>query len=173
MPEASFGRGRGRIITALLAVIIIAAGVWSLLRLNRRVAPDFSLTDLEGNTLRLSDFKGEVVVLNFMTASSRECELQIYYYREIWNECKEGVVFLFIEVDPLTSEEALRALARQYPCPNGVWAKDSVNLVQTYEVTDLPETIIIDKEGYIRHIHVGVTPTSSLIQEILSLLNRG
>ena len=35
------------------------------------------------------------------------------------------------------------------------------------------DIVIIDKKGYIRHIHVGITPTSSLIQEILSLLNRG
>lgn len=169
MESSSRGR-RGKVVAALLLFIILATGAWYLPCLNRRVAPDFSLTDLEGNSFRLSDFRGEVVVLNFMTVPSRECELQIHYYQEIWNECRGAVLFIFIEVDPMTPEERLRELARQYPCPNGIWAKDTSDLVQVYEVTDLPKTIIIDHEGYIRHIHTGVTTSSSLIHEIEVLL---
>jgi thiol-disulfide isomerase/thioredoxin len=184
-------RARGR---WLLLVIIVGsiAGSWILLQYAnqpaapllantttpsedsqtppRSLAPDFSLTDLEGTTFQLSDFRGRVVIIDFMATWCSACRAAIPHFGTIWEQYADHIVLMSIDVDPFESEETIRDFANEFPYATWIWAKDSANLLQLYHVTAIPLTVVIDQDGYIRFIHAGISSASTLSREIETLL---
>lgn len=180
----------------ILGVIIIAvAGGWYLLRPQSevrstaenvstpsktrsidgreqpgRLAPDFSLTDLDRTAFQLSDFRGSVVVIDFMATWCGPCRQEMPHYGIVWEKYGNKIVLMSIDIDPRETEEALRDLAREFPYATWIWAMDTANLGQVYQVAFIPKTVVIDQDGYIRFEHTGVTPASTFVQEIDQLL---
>ncbi len=92
------------------------------------------------------------------------------HYGAIWEKYGDAIVLMSIDIDPRESEETLSAFAQEFPYATWIWARDTANLGQAYQVTAIPKTVIIDQDGYIRFTHTGVTPASAFIQEIDQLL---
>ena len=113
------------------------------------VAPDFEIEAFDGKTIRLSDFAGQVVVLNFWASWCPPCRWEMPAFEEIYQEYRDqGVTFIGIAMSD-TLEEA-SVLAEQtgvtYPL-----ALDTTNeVVRAYEVRSLPTTFFIDKDGRIQ-----------------------
>jgi thiol-disulfide isomerase/thioredoxin len=137
-------------------------------------APDFALTDLDGNAFRLSDFKDKVVVLDFMATWCGPCKQQIPHLRAIWEKYRDRVVIISIDVDLSESEDVLRSYRHNYPYATWIWAKDIAEqrVAVVYGVRAIPTIVVIDQEGYIRFLHVGLTDSSTLAREIDELLGR-
>ncbi len=137
------------------------------------VAPDFSLTDLDRTSTWLSDFRGKVVVINFMATWCVSCRQEILHLKVIWEKenYRDKIVLMSIGVDPTESGETLESFAQEFPHATWIWARDTANLAQAYEVMFIPKTVIIDQDGYTRFAHTGVTPASVFIQEIDQLLS--
>ncbi len=161
----------------LCFAIVAIAGGWYLLQPKsqengRKLASDFSLTDLDGNTFRLSDFRGKVVVIDFMSTRCGSCREQIPYLKVVWEKEDYGgkIVLMSIDIDPTESAQTLGAFAQEFPYATWIWARDTANLGQIYEVTSIPKTVIIDEDGYIGFTHTDVTTASILIQEIDQLM---
>ncbi len=132
-------------------------------------APDFTLTDIYGNKFSLSDFRGKVVILDFFMIRCAPCKEQVRELKEVLAEYGGQVVIISISVDPGDTDEALRAYATE----NGMtWkvARDTAGLADKYHITAVPTLVLIDKEGYIRHRHVGLTDSEVLIEEVGELL---
>jgi len=164
-------------LIVLSTVIVVTAGSWYLLQSKsqqreRILASDFSLVDLDGNTFRLSDFRGEVVVIDFMATWCGLCRQQIPHLKVIWEkeDYKGKIVLMSIDIDPTESVETLRAFTREFPYAMWVWARDTANLRQVYQVTAIPASVIIDRDGYITFTHVGATDATTFIEEINQLL---
>lgn len=164
---------------SIIAIAIVAAVAMSKLLLETSdnlpyEAPDFLLTDLQGNVFRLSDFRGRVVVIDFMATWCGPCRLQIPHLQDVRNRYGDLVVIISISIDPIhDSEEVLREFLKAYPHANWIWARDTANLRQVYGITAIPTLIIVDQSGYVKFKHVGLTPSSTLISEIDGLLKRG
>ncbi|MEM4700083.1 MAG: TlpA disulfide reductase family protein [Candidatus Nezhaarchaeales archaeon] len=166
---------------ALLAIAIaaVAIAVASWLQLSAPKQPpaeaaDFLLIDLQGRAFRLSDFRGRVVVLDFMATWCGPCRLQVPHLQEVRERYGDSVVVISISVDPVRdSEEVLRQFLEGYPRADWIWARDTINLKLTYGVVAIPTIIIVDQSGYVRFRHVGLTPSSTLIREIGEVLGRG
>jgi len=162
----------------VLGIVIVAiAGGWCLLQPKTqenegKMASDFSLTDLDGNTFRLSDFRGKVVVIDFMVTWCISCRQQIPHLKVIWEKelYSDKIVLMSIDIDPIEAVETLRAFAQEFPYATWIWAKDTANIGQVYQVTVVPKTVIIDHDGYIRFTHTGVTDATTFIEEIDQLL---
>jgi thiol-disulfide isomerase/thioredoxin len=137
-------------------------------------APDFALTDLGGITFRLSDFKGKVVVLDFMATWCGPCKQQIPHLRTIWEKYRDRVVIISIDVDLSEPEDVLRSYRHNYPYATWIWAKDIAEqrVAVVYGVRAIPTIVVIDQESYIRFVHVGLTDSSTLAREIDELLGR-
>ncbi|MBS7640487.1 MAG: TlpA disulfide reductase family protein [Candidatus Bathyarchaeia archaeon] len=167
------------LIASVIAAIVSWFTLYSLLSraiilekdLSGILAPEFSLYDLNGNTLKLSDFKGKIVILDFMATWCGPCRMQIPHLNFVREKYGDSVILISISIDPNhDSEGILKEFLNEYPYANWIWARDTANLRGVYGVTAIPTLVIIDREGYIRFRHVGLTPSSTLIQEIDKIL---
>lgn len=152
-------------------LVILAVLGWGLLRVNAErpddVAPDFEVQffngyEWEGNSVaNLSDFKGRPVVLNFWASWCAECRIEADLLEDTWRAYKDdGVVFLgvaYVDVEPKSI-----AYLEEYDVtyPNAPDLRSSVS--SKYEITGVPETFFIDREGKISHIQIGPVSESML-----------
>lgn len=112
-------------------------------------APDFAVETFAGETLRLSDLRGKVVVLNFWASWCPPCRWEMPFFETISQEYKErDVVFLGVAISD-TKEDAAEfadSVGVTYPLAldaSGETARD-------YKVLGLPTTFLIDKDGVIQ-----------------------
>ncbi len=133
-------------------------------------APDFALKDVRsGQEYTLSQFKGQVVLLNFFTFLCKPCKEEMPYLNQIDREFK-GRGFQTIGIGLASTPEELRSLAQQlgldYPVLAGT---DEVS--QAYgKVEFVPTTFIIDRQGKIVHKIFEARSKADLIKLIKPLL---
>jgi cytochrome c biogenesis protein CcmG/thiol:disulfide interchange protein DsbE len=165
----------GRAVTVVLVLSLIGLLVWGMSeniqgRVQEGPAPDFSLTSFEGETISLSDLKGQVVVLNFWASWCPPCREEAPYLERIWREYQDKGVF-FIGVDYVDIEPEAVAYIDEFDITyfNGPDLRTSIS--QAYQIQGVPETYFISKSGEIAHVHVGplVPPDlETLIEELLA-----
>lgn len=131
-------------------------------------APDFKLTDLDGNKITLADYAGKVVFVNFWATWCAPCRQEIPGFVEVYEKYKDqGFVILGVAVSDKKNKvvEYVKENNMSYPCAMGTAA-----IVKDYEPGNaIPATIIIDREGKIHHKHVGYMEKSqveNLFQEL-------
>lgn len=130
------------------------------------VAPDFILTDIDGNEFTLSLYRGKVVLLDFFATWCTPSVNQFYHLMNLHEEFGEKLVLISISPE---NETILRDFREAYSI-NWTIAKDISNVFDMYNVSYTPTVVIIDQYGYIRYRHEGLTEESVLKPEIESLL---
>jgi len=163
---------RHKALILLASISILTLSYWYPLQLKNSsvpVASDFLLSDLDGSTLCLSDFRGKIVLIDFMATRCNQCKKQMPNLAAVWEVYEDKIILISIDVDPRESENILRNFTQRFPYARWFWAKDTANLIVKYDVTAIPKMVIIDQKGYIRYSHIGVTTASELIEEIKQL----
>jgi len=150
------------------ALIVFAVLLISLPSFGRvyaqEIAPDFALTDIDGNDFSIADFRGTTVVLTFVSTRVILCKMQVYILVNVSGYFEDDVVIALIGVSNDTvsidgdADEQLREFSEDCGF-EGIVAKDTEEVAEDYNVTYLPTTFIVDQGGYIRHKHVGVVQT--------------
>ena len=136
----------------------------------RTLAPDFTLTDVSGSPIRLSDQRGKVVVLEFMRTTCPHCANEMSQLASVHDRFGSDVTMISVSVDPQgDTDEVLKAYATEHNAA-WVWARDtSSNAVASlYGISGVPTIIIIDANGRIVQVNTGETSSSILIQQIQS-----
>jgi len=133
-------------------------------------APDFTLQDLNGKDVKLSDFSGKIVMINFWATWCGPCLKELPYIQAVSdNWSNKGVQVLAIAAK---ANEPLDVVG-QYIQQNGYTFQvlyDSQGINGVYNVSELPTTFFIDKEGIIQKIQVGSFQDQDTIENILSTL---
>lgn len=113
-------------------------------------APDFVVYDAEGNELRLSDYEGKPVVLNFWASWCGPCRSEMPEFNEKYQELKEDVQFLMVNLTDGERETVRTASAfvekGGYSFP--VAYDQRSDAAKTYGIYSIPTTYFIDAEGY-------------------------
>jgi len=116
-------------------------------------APEWSLNDVDGRSVSLSDFRGQTVVLNFWATWCGPCRTEIPAF-SAFSKANPDIPVLGISVDdasPKAIKRAAKSLGITYP----VLVADA-NIQRDYKVGSIPMTVIVDPEGKITDVHVGM-----------------
>ena len=131
-----------------------------------KIAPDFTLTDVDGKTFRLSDQQGKVVVLEFMRTTCPACVAESPRLRDLRSQFGSNVVMVMLSIDPVGDTDSVLRDYRNQNVMGWIAIGDKAQVFQGYAVDATPTIFIIDKNGYIKYQHVGVTETSTLVGEV-------
>ena len=123
---------------------------------DRRAAPDFALKDADGRIVRLSDYRGKVVLLDFWATWCGPCKFEIPWFIALERQNKDrGFAVLGVAMDDEGWEVVKPFLSRMGVNYRVMLGDDQT--AQTYGGIDaLPTTFIIDREGRIAAVHVGL-----------------
>lgn len=133
-------------------------------------APDWTLQDLDGKTVRASDFKDKVVILDFWATWCPPCRAEIPGFVELQKKYQaQGLRIVGVSVDQ-ASADTVKSFVQKSGINYPVVLADT-NVVAAFGGIDgLPTTFIIDRGGRIIKRHLGFTETSEMESEIKPLL---
>jgi cytochrome c biogenesis protein CcmG/thiol:disulfide interchange protein DsbE len=139
---------------------------------NRQAAPDFTLRDIQGSDLRLSAYKGSVVLLNFWATWCPPCKIEIPWFSEFHQKYRDrGLVVVGVAMDE-EGWEAIRPYVEERKIRYRI-AAGTDEVARLYGgVESLPTTLLIDREGKIAALHTGLVSKSTYEGEILDLLGK-
>jgi peroxiredoxin len=128
-------------------------------------APDFVLTDLNGNKHRLSDYRGKGVFLNFWGTWCKPCEKEMPYINKQYEVYKDqGVEVIAVNVGE--PELSVRKFAERFGLKFPIVIDQQDQVMNAYDIDPLPTTFLIDKDGKIVKIITG-TMTESMVQQYM------
>ena len=132
-------------------------------------APEFTVTDIDGKKLALSDYKGKVVLLDFWATWCTPCRAEIPHFVEMQQKYgPQGfqVVGISMDDDAKPVKEFYRQFNMNYPVAVG-----DDKLAQSFGgVLGLPVNFIIDREGRIHAKYLGATDVSVIDKAVSALL---
>jgi peroxiredoxin len=146
-----------------IALVVVAAAE------DRKPAPDFALADSKGHLVALSGYQGRVVLLDFWATWCTGCKQEIPWYIAFAKEYKKsGLTVIGVSMDdsgwklvkPFLKQHGMR-----YPVVIG-----NEELAKRYDLTSMPMTLLIDREGKIAAAHVGVVEKDAFERELQMLL---
>ena len=134
-------------------------------------APDFTLTTFEGEGHTVSDYQGQIIVINFWASWCAPCAFEAADLEQAWRDYrKRGVMFLGIDyVD--TESEALAYLEKwNVTYPNGPDLRTAIS--HAYRIKGVPETYIIGQDGVVAETIIGPIDYTKLATVLDQLLNQ-
>lgn len=165
-------------VLALVPVCVLAYGLFANPRavpspLVGRPAPVFALARFDdGQEMRLADFRGRVLVVNFWASWCIPCREEAPALEAMWRQFgPRGVTVVGVNIQD-RRPDAARFIAETRPTyPNLVDATGATSIA--YGIYGVPETFVIDREGRIRARHVGAVDAELLAREITPLVGGG
>ena len=155
-------------VGAIMVIIIILLSVLAIYFTNMGEvthAPEFTLTDIDGNTFNLTDYRGQVVILDMMSIPCTGCKEVEEDLKEIYPEYKDEVVFISIDILQEDTDKSLRDY-RDKKDIEWIIARDTDDILLKYSVDGIPKIVIIDKEGYATYEHRGETDVGTLREQL-------
>ncbi len=121
-----------------------------------KVAPDFELPNLDDKPVRLSDFRGKVVFLNFWATWCKPCREEMPSMEVLYkNFERDDLVVLAVSIDRVTTKKDIppfvKSMNLTFPVLVDSWGQTD----KRYKLTGVPETYIIDREGVLREKIIG------------------
>src|SRR5271157_69129 len=137
------------------------------------LAPDFELQTLDGKTVKLSDFRGKAVMLNFWATWCEPCKIEIPWFVELQKQYgPQGFQIVGVAMDEDSNEEVAKfaqKMSINYPVLLG---KESVE--QSYGgVGVLPVTFFVDRDGKLIAREFGLQSRSVFVDHINQAMSQG
>ena len=135
-----------------------------------RMAPDFALNDSQGAPIKLSDYKGRVVLLNFWATWCHGCVLEIPWFIEFQERYKDsGLSVIGVSIDE--GWKPVKAFVEEkkvnYPI-----VIDTEGVRRLYELNAMPMTLLIDRSGEIAASYIGVVDKGTCESKLRTLLQQ-
>jgi peroxiredoxin len=135
-------------------------------------APDFALKAFSGDNVRLSEHRGDVIVLTFWSGGCAPCALQLAMLDRSYKTYQSaGLQMYGISVDDNATRE--KRFAAAHDVGFTLLADPKKNVSRRYEVDQLPLAVLIDRNGIVRSVHREFSPQGEelYLQQLRTLLN--
>ncbi len=159
--------------TTLLGIFlgIIAASSLAASDLAGQAAPDFALKSSTGENLRLSEYRGDVVMINFWATWCGPCRQEMPLLNDLFNRYQRvgfSLLGVNIDDDSRRAMQMVEDLGVDFP----VLFDETKAVSKLYQVEAMPVTVIVDREGIVRYVHHGYKPgyEEHYLTEIRTLL---
>jgi peroxiredoxin len=137
---------------ALAALLAVADGGSAATQLVGADAPDFVLKSLAGKNLRLSEYRGEVVILSFWATWCGDCRAQLTELGAMRDRYRDaGVELLAVSLDQSARQAGEVTAGASYP----VLHDSAGEIGRLYDVTKMPVMVLIDRGGIVRDVFEG------------------
>lgn len=129
-------------------------------------APDFELPNLSGTPVRLADYQGQVVALNFWATWCGPCVREMPMFQEFQDRYPN---FVMLGIDEEESPEKVRDFLQQMSLTYTILLDEKAELARDLRVSFLPTTFFIDEKGEIRFRHYGIMSEEQLTHYLTEL----
>lgn len=137
---------------------------------DRKVAPDFNLKDANGTQVKLSDYRGKVVLLNFWATWCGPCKMEIPWFMEFEQKFKDqGFAVLGVSMDE-DGWDAVKPYIQNHKINYRILMGDDAVGNLYGGIDSLPSTFIIDRDGRVASAHIGLVGKKDYEQEIEHLV---
>jgi peroxiredoxin len=137
-----------------LAALVAAAGTVGAAVTPATGAPDFTLPRLGGANLRLQEQRGQVVMVNFWATWCGPCRVEMPHLSRLYDKYRASgftVLAVNIDEDPGKAANLASQLGMRFP----VLLDTDKKVSRLYDLSTMPSTVLIDREGRVRYVHRG------------------
>jgi len=118
------------------------------------LAPQFTLKSLDGKTVKLSDYKGQVVMVNFWASWCSPCREEMPLLEQIHKKYKKaGFTILGVTIDENVKDAA--KFIKKSPVSFPILLDTTSEVAERYKNQAMPSSYFIDRKGNIAHVHRG------------------
>lgn len=120
-------------------------------------APDFTLKSNQGTNLKLSEQRGDVVMINFWASWCGPCRQEMPLLDAMYKKYKKlGFTIWGVNIEPDSS--SANKLLKDVPVSFPILFDTANKVSKQYNVTAMPSTVLVDRNGNLRYLHKGYKP---------------
>ncbi|MFC1966094.1 TlpA family protein disulfide reductase [Chloroflexota bacterium] len=132
-----------------------------------KLAPDFQLSNLKGQSVALSDFRGRPVLINFWASWCGPCRAEMPYIQQVFEEWSDrGLVILSIDIGESLS--TVEGFMQSYNLSFPVLLDVNKTVALKYNVRYIPTSFLVDEGGIIKAVKIGAFSSTAEIERELS-----
>ena len=121
-----------------------------------KAAYDFTLDQLDGETLNFEDLKGKVVFINFWATWCAPCVAEMPSINSLYEIYEDNPEVVFVMINTESKEDKVRKFMKKKKFSFPIYFPNASMIPRVYESKGIPTTFVLDKEGYIAYKKVGM-----------------
>ncbi len=133
-------------------------------------APAFSLKSVEGKTIKLSDYEGKIVIIDFWATWCPPCRRGIPDLVSIQKEYENNVVVIGISLDREKTIKDVPGFVKDYAINYPIVYGDDNVVIAYGGIQSIPTSFVVDKKGNVVDMHVGLVSKDTFVNKIKELL---
>ncbi|MFO7263797.1 MAG: hypothetical protein A6D91_06265 [Bacillaceae bacterium G1] len=159
-----------RLVAAFMLAVVLGAGLVALVAaFNKMVTPvkvgeeaaDFTLPDLSGTPHRLSQYRGQPILINFFASWCEPCKEEAPHLQAFEDRYGDRVKLILVNrAEPAVLAEEF---VREYGLTALVLLDENNQVSKRYGVVGQPETLVIDEQGILKHHQIGPLTTDAMV----------
>ena len=144
-----------RILVIVLGGLLVASGMAGASSTETSgPAPDFTLVDRSGQSVSLSDLKGQVVLINFWATWCGPCRKEMPLLEQLYSRY-EPLGFTLLGVNVEEGDVNAEAFLAETPVSFPILFDPENQVSKLYDVSAMPSTVLVDRQGNMRFLHHG------------------
>jgi len=128
------------------------------------MAPDFTLEDIDGKKVSLSDFRGKIVFLNFWATWCQYCVMEMPDLEKVHREFSKGDDAVILTINSDEDSDIVRKYIAENDLTLPVLMDNKYEVNWMYGISGIPVTYVIDRSGYIYGRISGMTDKDTILR---------